>query len=133
MTTPPVPLIPWYKKKLYIISFVIIGIVTISSLISGNTSVQPNAQASFSVVSQQINRQVNTVQTNIVSKVQETTSSGLSNSNYYTNIAGNTVHSPAYSNIIPVGASARCGDGTYSFSQSRRGTCSHHGGVASWL
>jgi hypothetical protein len=24
-------------------------------------------------------------------------------------------------------------DGTYSFSQSRRGTCSHHGGVAKWL
>lgn len=59
---------------------------------------------------------------------------GLSNDNYYTNTAGNEVHSPAYSNsdTIPVGASARCGDGTYSFSQSRRGTCSHHGGVATW-
>ncbi|MEN9557829.1 MAG: hypothetical protein RL141_198 [Candidatus Parcubacteria bacterium] len=30
------------------------------------------------------------------------------------------------------GASARCEDGTYSFSESRRGTCSHHGGVAEW-
>ena len=26
-----------------------------------------------------------------------------------------------------------CGDSTYSFSQHRRGTCSHHGGVATWL
>jgi len=33
----------------------------------------------------------------------------------------------------PAGATAECRDGTYSFSQSRRGTCSHHGGVAQWL
>ncbi len=30
------------------------------------------------------------------------------------------------------GASAICADGTKSYSQSRRGTCSHHGGVARW-
>lgn len=62
-------------------------------------------------------------------------SSGLSNDNTYTNSEGNTVQSPAYSNdgSVPAGATARCGDGTYSFSQSRRGTCSHHGGVAQWL
>jgi hypothetical protein len=59
----------------------------------------------------------------------------LSNNNYYTNVNGNTVHSPAYSNdsSIPQGASAQCDDGTYSFSQNRRGTCSHHGGVSEWL
>lgn len=33
----------------------------------------------------------------------------------------------------PTGASARCTDGSYSYSQSRRGTCSRHGGVAEWL
>ena len=33
----------------------------------------------------------------------------------------------------PPGATARCGDGTYSYSQHRSGTCSHHGGVAAWL
>jgi hypothetical protein len=33
----------------------------------------------------------------------------------------------------PPGATARCRDGTYSFSQHRSGTCSHHGGVAQWL
>ena len=33
----------------------------------------------------------------------------------------------------PMGASAICNDGTYSFSQNRRGTCSHHGGVRQWL
>jgi hypothetical protein len=33
----------------------------------------------------------------------------------------------------PAGATARCVDGTYSYSQHRRGTCSKHGGVAEWL
>lgn len=33
----------------------------------------------------------------------------------------------------PAGATARCRDGAFSFSQSRRGTCSGHGGVAEWL
>ncbi|PAU45220.1 hypothetical protein CK936_30680 [Streptomyces albireticuli] len=31
------------------------------------------------------------------------------------------------------GASAVCNDGSYSYSAHRRGTCSHHGGVAQWL
>jgi len=64
-----------------------------------------------------------------------TTETGLSNDNYYTNSSGNLVHSPAYSNdnAAPAGATAQCGDGTYSFSQHRSGTCSHHGGVVSWL
>ena len=33
----------------------------------------------------------------------------------------------------PIGATAKCKDGSYSFSQTRRGTCSHHGGVSKWL
>jgi hypothetical protein len=33
----------------------------------------------------------------------------------------------------PPGATALCNDGTYSFSQTHSGTCSHHGGVAAWL
>ena len=58
--------------------------------------------------------------------------SDLSNNNYYTNVDGDEVHSPAYSDSVPAGASAVCRDGTYSFSQHRQGTCSGHGGVASW-
>lgn len=57
----------------------------------------------------------------------------LSNDNTYTNSDGDVVHSPAYSNTIPEGATAQCRDGTYSFSEHRRGTCSHHGGVEQWL
>ncbi len=33
----------------------------------------------------------------------------------------------------PAGATARCKDGSYSFSTHRSGTCSGHGGVAEWL
>lgn len=53
--------------------------------------------------------------------------------NYYTNVDGNTVQSPTYYPSAPAGATAQCKDGTYSFSQHRSGTCSHHGGVATWL
>ena len=52
---------------------------------------------------------------------------------YYRNTYGNCVLSPVQAATAPAGASAQCVDGTYSFSQTRRGTCSHHGGVASWL
>ena len=52
---------------------------------------------------------------------------------YYSNSAGQRVQSPTYYPSAPQGASARCVDGTYSFSRNRRGTCSHHGGVVQWL
>jgi hypothetical protein len=52
---------------------------------------------------------------------------------YYRNSAGNCVHRPVAGPAAPAGATARCVDGTYSFSQHRQGTCSHHGGVAQWL
>ncbi len=50
----------------------------------------------------------------------------------YVNSAGNTVCRPTQSSSRPAGATARCKDGSYSYSQSRRGTCSRHGGVAQW-
>jgi hypothetical protein len=69
-----------------------------------------------------------------VPKAQSAPSSQLSNDNHYTNSDGQQVHSPAYSSGgVPANATAICGDGTYSFSQHRSGTCSHHGGVAKWL
>ncbi|WP_086010799.1 DUF3761 domain-containing protein [Sciscionella marina] len=42
-------------------------------------------------------------------------------------------HAPLLTPVAPGGATARCADGTYSHSAHRRGTCSHHGGVAEWL
>ena len=52
---------------------------------------------------------------------------------YYTNSAGEKIQSPTNYDSPPAGATALCWDGTYSFSASRRGTCSHHGGVKKWL
>ncbi|MDB5099059.1 MAG: type 3 domain protein [Cyanobacteria bacterium RYN_339] len=51
----------------------------------------------------------------------------------YTNVDGNWIPSPVQANSAPAGATAQCNDGTYSFSQHHRGTCSHHGGVRAWL
>lgn len=51
---------------------------------------------------------------------------------YYTNVSGHRVHTPIYSSHRPSGASAQCADGSWSFSEHARGTCSHHGGVAHW-
>ena len=41
--------------------------------------------------------------------------------------------SPSQDGRVPRGATARCKDGSYSQSRSRRGTCSQHGGVKDWL
>ncbi|PLZ02617.1 hypothetical protein CY652_10720 [Burkholderia sp. WAC0059] len=60
--------------------------------------------------------------------------SQLQEHGHYVNREGHVVHSPAHSRNgkVPVGATAKCGDGTYSFSQHHAGTCSHHHGVAEW-
>lgn len=60
--------------------------------------------------------------------------SELTTHRHYRNKAGNDVHSPSKtkSGEVPTGASAKCADGTYSFSRHHSGTCSRHGGVAQW-
>ena len=59
---------------------------------------------------------------------------------YYRNSYGNEVPRPCGnwhvpSTTPPTGATALCGDGTYSYSQHpySGGTCSHHGGVVQRL
>lgn len=53
---------------------------------------------------------------------------------YYRNSLGIMVHYPVRirSAKVPPGAVARCRDGSYSFSWSRKGTCSRRGGVTDW-
>jgi hypothetical protein len=53
----------------------------------------------------------------------------------YLNARGEWIPSPAHTvdGVAPDGSTARCRDGSYSFSQSARGTCSWHGGVDEWL
>jgi hypothetical protein len=50
----------------------------------------------------------------------------------YINAAGISVCRPVQSPSIPVGATAKCIDGSFSFSLTHSGTCSHHGGVSVW-
>jgi hypothetical protein len=59
--------------------------------------------------------------------------SGSCAADYYRNSSGNCVHRPEQASARPAGATAKCTDGAYSFSQHRQGTCSGHGGVAQWL
>jgi hypothetical protein len=56
----------------------------------------------------------------------------LKSHRYYENRDHHWVHSRSqtFSGQRPPDASAHCADGTYSFSEHRSGTCSHHGGVA---
>jgi hypothetical protein len=51
----------------------------------------------------------------------------------YVNSRGHCVPRPRQADRPPAGATAQCRDGTYSFSENHRGTCSHHGGVQRWL
>ena len=57
------------------------------------------------------------------------------NDKHYMNSDGQVVRSPTKtaSGKPPAGATAKCRDGTFSFSKHHQGTCSHHGGVADWL
>lgn len=54
-------------------------------------------------------------------------------SSHYVNSAGNCVPRPTEAASAPPGATAKCNNGSYSFSQNRSGTCSGNGGVAQWL
>lgn len=122
MEKNPTPPIKKKSRHLGIIfgGIILFGVIAVVASGSSNapqnsTVVSPSSQTA--IQAQQISVQQNNI---------------LSNDNSYVNSNGNKVHSPAYSNTIPAGASAQCRDGTYSFSQHRSGTCSHHGGVTQW-
>jgi hypothetical protein len=58
---------------------------------------------------------------------------GCTDNGTYVNSKGETVKRPETCSSAPKGATAQCRDNSYSFSHTRQGTCSHHGGVAKWL
>jgi hypothetical protein len=47
--------------------------------------------------------------------------------------APRTAPAPSRTGQVPAGATAQCKDGTYSNAKNRRGACSRHGGVATWM
>ena len=51
----------------------------------------------------------------------------------YSRPSSSTASTSGSATTTTSGATARCVDGTLSYSQHRSGTCSHHGGVASWI
>ena len=57
----------------------------------------------------------------------------LCKTGYYKNVSGHCVKRPTKAAKAPAGATAKCRDATYSFSEHASGTCSHHGGVAVWI
>ncbi len=67
------------------------------------------------------------------SGTQQNADQNATKTHTYKNSSGQLVQSPTKSSSVPAGATAQCRDGSYSFSQNHRGTCSHHGGVAKWL
>jgi hypothetical protein len=54
-------------------------------------------------------------------------------SDSYINSAGNCIPRPSPTTAAGRTPTAVCRDGAYSYSASRSGTCSGHGGVAQWL
>ena len=134
----------WLKKNkvLAIVGCVLlfVGIASASLSSSSSSSAQPAAvvlsqQQTLPTASQAPQTVSQPVQGQYYDQQSQQTAPTLSNDNYYTNSSGNSVHSPAYTDTgtAPSGASAQCGDGSYSFSQHHSGTCSHHGGVIQWL
>jgi len=61
------------------------------------------------------------------------TGSSCDESTHYVNSDGACVPRPVTASTPPAGATAKCMDGTYSFSQHAQGTCSGHGGIAQRL
>jgi hypothetical protein len=133
-------------KKFLVAALVLVGFALISALsdtsspstqsasvYQGESQVyQPVVQPTVTQPTPAPEKSVQTLQP----AIQQTDAQpSLSNSSYYVNSTGNKVHSPAYTSddSVPAGASARCRDGSYSFSQHRSGTCSRHGGVSEWL
>jgi len=103
------------------------GVETKTYLVTYSDGVETNRALQSDTVTTPPVTQVTTVGT-YVAPAAPTCTNGT-----YVNSAGNTVCRPETSPNVPSGATAKCVDGTYSFSQSRRGTCSSHGGVAEWL
>lgn len=108
---------------------------SVITVIPKGTSVAIDEDCDCKWIPVRYNGQIGYVSTKYLTKQKVDSSSDTYTSpiKHYTNSRGERVQSPTRYDSAPAGATALCRDGTYSFSRSRRGTCSHHGGVAKWL
>lgn len=104
------------------------GVKTLTYEITYTNGVQTDKQLTSEEVTTQPVTQVTAVGTYVAPAAATSCPNGT-----YVNSSGDTVCSPYASSSAPAGATAQCVDGTYSFSESHSGTCSHHGGVAQWF
>jgi len=121
------------KKILYIAAAIFSGGLILAATSSSHVASTNVTQTATHTINETTSTPTVTIAPTEKPTATPTIASTFSCSKYYYNSQGEKVCSPSYSNSPPAGASAVCGDGTYSFSQSRRGTCSHHGGVSQWL
>jgi hypothetical protein len=110
------------KHKLLIAAAFLLTLVLIPYQVTGRNQVPPqNAPSSSSSSAKEPPSEAKDKDKN------------CSDNGTYVNSKGETVKRPETCASAPKAATARCRDGSYSFSHSHRGTCSHHGGVAKWL
>lgn len=108
------------KHKLLIAAAFLLTLVLIPYQVAGRNQVPPqNAPSSSSSIAKE--------------QPSKAKDKNCSDNGTYVNSKGETVKRPETCASAPKAATARCRDGSYSFSDSHRGTCSHHGGVAKWL
>src|SRR5438445_13844230 len=100
------------------LSVVFLGLVLLTQLLVAQTQPAPQSQSGSS---------------SNTSHTSQQPKANCTDNGTYVNSKGQTVKRPENCSTAPQGATAQCRDGTYSFSRSRRGTCSHHSGVAKWL
>ncbi|MFA5124745.1 MAG: DUF3761 domain-containing protein [Patescibacteria group bacterium] len=119
-------------KTLFKALTLILFVITLSGCVADyDTSLNSsNGVRQIAPVVQEVERATAVEVSPVVNEAVSTPAPVACGSGYYKNIDGNCVHVPSSN---PSGASAKCRDGSYSYSQHRQGTCSGHGGVAQWL
>jgi hypothetical protein len=118
-------------RKYFYSLLIITGVLVLSGCSQQDYSTGQNINATPSVQQSKSVIDTNQIQSQSVnSHKSPTVNSDSCGQGYYKNVDGLCVHSPSSN---PQGATARCFDGTYSYSLHRQGTCSHHGGAEEWF
>lgn len=121
------------KSMKKIITLLIIAVFSITTVVAQKPAIRNNNSYRTTTNVSNVARLNKGTNTQHRPKTYSSPAVPLEKVKHYTNSEGYRVQSPTRYSSVPAGATAVCRDGTYSFSKNRRGTCSHHGGVAYWL